>query len=79
MTGDVSAGAGVAEDSTVAAMREADVDRFATLVGAGVREESEHVSLSGTVMGALLNVRARDTLGDDQFVRKMPKVGLHDG
>jgi len=40
------------------------VDRFVTLVGAGVREEGESVSLGGKVMGALLKLLARAVLED---------------
>ncbi|GAB3669642.1 NAD(P)-dependent oxidoreductase [Halopiger thermotolerans] len=54
----------VAGENIVEAMREANVDRFVTLVGAGVREDGERVSLSGKVMGALLKVLARDVLED---------------
>jgi hypothetical protein len=38
--------------------------RFVTLVGAGVREEGESVSLGGRVMGALLKLLARSVLED---------------
>jgi putative NADH-flavin reductase len=48
----------------LAAMDSHGVDRFVTLVGAGVREEGESVSLGGTVMGALLKLVARSVLED---------------
>ena len=38
--------------------------RFVTLVGAGVREEGESVSLGGRTMGALLKLLARSVLED---------------
>jgi len=38
------------------------VERFVTLVGAGVREEGESVTLGGKVMGALLKLLARAAL-----------------
>jgi hypothetical protein len=45
-------------------MDEHGVDRFVTLVGAGVREEGESVSLGGRTMGALLKLMARSVLDD---------------
>lgn len=54
----------VVGDNITEAMRDADVMRFVTIVGAGVREEDEKVSLSGKVMGALLRVLARNVLED---------------
>jgi putative NADH-flavin reductase len=48
----------VAGDHIVDAMQSAGVDRFVTLVGAGVREEGESVSLTGRVMGTLLELFA---------------------
>jgi hypothetical protein len=45
-------------------MAEAGVSRFVTLVGAGVREEGETISLSGKVMGTLLKIMARSVLAD---------------
>jgi putative NADH-flavin reductase len=48
----------------LAAMDEHGVDRFVTLVGAGVREEGESVSLGGRTMGALLKLMARSVLDD---------------
>jgi putative NADH-flavin reductase len=48
----------------LAAMDKHDVERFVTLVGAGVREEGESVSLGGRVMGALLKLVARSVLRD---------------
>ena len=46
------------------AMDEYGVTRLVTLVGAGVREEGESVSLGGKVMGALLKLLARSVLED---------------
>ncbi|MFB6136513.1 MAG: NAD(P)-dependent oxidoreductase [Halobacteriaceae archaeon] len=46
------------------AMDGAGVDRLVTLVGAGVREEGEPVSLGGRVMGALSNLFAGAVLDD---------------
>ena len=54
----------VAGDHVVAAMREAGVDRFVTLVGAGVREEGESVPLSGKVVGTMLKLLAGEVLAD---------------
>jgi putative NADH-flavin reductase len=54
----------VAGEYITAAMAEAGVSRFVTLVGAGVREEGEGVSLSGKVMGTLLKIMARSVLED---------------
>ncbi|WP_435065136.1 NAD(P)-dependent oxidoreductase [Halobaculum sp. EA56] len=48
----------------LAAMDDHGVERFVTLVGAGVREEGESVSLGGKVMGALLKLVARSVLED---------------
>lgn len=48
----------------LAAMDEHDVERFVTLVGAGVREADESVSLGGQLMGALLELLARSVLED---------------
>jgi putative NADH-flavin reductase len=46
------------------AMADHGVDRFVTLVGAGVREDGESVSLGGRLMGALLKLLARSVLED---------------
>lgn len=54
----------VAGDHIIEAMAEARVSRFVTLVGAGVRQEGESVSLGGKLMGALLKLLARDVLED---------------
>lgn len=54
----------VAGDHILEAMASEDVDRFVTLVGAGVREEGESVSLGGRVMGTLLKLLARSVLED---------------
>ncbi len=48
----------------LAAMDKHSVDRFVTLVGAGVREEGESVSLGGRMMGVLLKLLARSVLED---------------
>jgi len=54
----------VAGDYITDAMTEAGVSRFVTLVGAGVREDGESVSLGGKMMGVLLKLLARDVLED---------------
>lgn len=46
------------------AMEAGGVDRFVTLVGAGVRTEDESVSLGGKVMGGLLKLVSRAVLTD---------------
>jgi putative NADH-flavin reductase len=67
----------VAGDHITAAMDEAGVSRFVTLVGAGVREEGESVSFSGKVMGTLLKVLARDALEDAaEHVRRVSTTDL---
>ncbi len=48
----------------LSAMNQHNVERFVTLVGAGVREEGESVSLGGRMMGALLKLLAREVLED---------------
>ena len=48
----------------LAAMNQRDVKRLVTLVGAGVREEGESVSLGGRVMNALLKLLAGSVLED---------------
>ncbi|RYJ08087.1 NAD-dependent epimerase/dehydratase family protein [Halogeometricum borinquense] len=48
----------------LSAMNQHDVERFVTLVGAGVREEGESVSLGGRMMGTLLKLLARSVLED---------------
>ena len=48
----------------LAAMDQHGVERFVTLVGAGVREDGESVSLGGRMMGALLKLLARSVLED---------------
>ena len=48
----------------LAAMDTHDVERFVTLVGAGVREDGESVSLGGRMMGTLLKLLARSVLED---------------
>jgi len=66
----------VAGDNVIAAMREAGVDRLVTLVGAGVREAGEDVSLSGKAMGVLLKLFARDVLED--AAEHVRRVGASD-
>jgi len=46
------------------AMNDHGVERFVTLVGAGVREEGESVSLGGRMMSVLLKLVARSVLED---------------
>ncbi|QKG93262.1 NAD-dependent epimerase/dehydratase family protein [Halorubrum sp. SS7] len=53
-----------AGEHVLAAMDQHGVDRFVTLVGAGVREEGESVSLGGRVMESLLKLLARAALED---------------
>jgi putative NADH-flavin reductase len=54
----------VAGDHIIEAMSDAGVSRFVTLVGAGVRQEGESISLGGKIMGVLLKLLARDVLED---------------
>jgi putative NADH-flavin reductase len=54
----------VAGGHVLDAMAAADVDRVVTLVGAGVREDGESVSLGGRAMGALLGLLAGGVLDD---------------
>ena len=54
----------VAGEHITTAMAEHGVDRFVTLVGAGVRTAGESVPLSGQVMGLLLKLLAGDALAD---------------
>jgi putative NADH-flavin reductase len=53
-----------ASRNMLAAMNRHGVERFVTLVGAGVREEGESVSVGGRMMGALLKLLARSVLKD---------------
>jgi putative NADH-flavin reductase len=67
----------VAGGHVLAAMRETGVDRFVTLVGAGVREEGESVSLSGRVMGTMLKLVVRGVLADaEEHVRQVRGTDL---
>jgi putative NADH-flavin reductase len=67
----------VAGDHILAAMRADDVSRLVTLVGAGVREEGERVSMSGRVMGGLLKLLAGEALADaSEHVRRVRETGL---
>jgi len=64
-------------DHVFDAMAEADVDRYVTLVGAGVRDEGEAVALAGRVMGAALRLFARDILADaEEHVRRTRDADL---
>jgi putative NADH-flavin reductase len=54
----------VAGGHVLEAMATAGVDRLVTLVGAGVREDGESVSLGGRAMGALLGLLAGGVLED---------------
>ncbi|WP_276259994.1 NAD(P)-dependent oxidoreductase [Haloglomus litoreum] len=54
----------VAGDRITQAMAEAGVERFVTLVGAGVREPGESPSLQDRVMGGLLKLLVREVLAD---------------
>ncbi|WP_227133975.1 NAD(P)-dependent oxidoreductase [Halorubellus salinus] len=54
----------VAGDNVLDAMGDAGVERFVTLVGAGVREDGESVSLTGKAMGTLLKLLAKEVLAD---------------
>lgn len=66
-----------AGDNITTAMDEAGISRFVTLVGAGVREEGETVSLSGRVMGTMLNLLAREVLADaDEHVERVRATDL---
>jgi putative NADH-flavin reductase len=67
----------VAGDHVLAAAKEHGVERFVTLVGAGVREDGESVTLSGKVMGALLKVLARSVLEDaKEHVKRVRATAL---
>jgi putative NADH-flavin reductase len=48
----------------LAVMENNGVERFVTLVGAGVREDGESVDLGGKIMGTLLKLMARSVLED---------------
>jgi putative NADH-flavin reductase len=54
----------VAAEHLLAAMADHGVDRLVSLVGAGVREDGESVSLGGRVMGGLLKLFAAEALAD---------------
>jgi putative NADH-flavin reductase len=67
----------VAGEHVTTAMAEAGVDRYVTLVGAGVREEGESPSLSGRMMGGLLKLLAREVLADaEEHVRRVRATDL---
>ena len=67
----------VAGDHILDAMDDAGVERFVTLVGAGVRDEGERVTFSGRVIGTLLKVLARDVLEDaEEHVRRVRATDL---
>jgi putative NADH-flavin reductase len=65
----------VAGEHVLAAMADHGVDRFVTLVGAGVREAGESVNLGGKVMGALLKLVARSVLEDARDHVEMVRAG----
>jgi len=54
----------VAGRNVLDAMADHGVERYVTLVGAGVREPGESVSLGGKVMGSLLKLLAGEVLAD---------------
>ena len=54
----------VAGDHILTAMRETDTPRLVTLVGAGVRTETDSPSLAGRVMGAALKLVSGEVLAD---------------
>jgi putative NADH-flavin reductase len=54
----------VAGEHVTTAMAEAGVDRYVTLVGAGVRMEGEPVSLTGRVIGTALRLLQPEVLED---------------
>jgi putative NADH-flavin reductase len=59
------------------AMAEHGVDRFVTLVGAGVRKAGESVSLGGKVMGTLLKLVSGEVLEDaEAHVEDVRTTGL---
>ena len=67
----------VAGGHVTAAMAEAGVSRYVTLVGAGVRTDGESVSLGGRVMGLLLRLFAGDVLADaGEHVRRVEATDL---
>ena len=67
----------VAGKHILAAMDDHGVDRFVTLVGAGVREEGESVSLSGRGMGSMLKLVARAVMEDaEEHVRQVRATDL---
>ncbi|WP_331234740.1 NAD(P)-dependent oxidoreductase [Natronorarus salvus] len=62
----------VSGDHILGAMAETGVGRLVVLVGAGVREEGESVTLAGRAMGLLLRVVAGDVLDDaTEHVRRV--------
>jgi putative NADH-flavin reductase len=54
----------VAGRNVTAAMADAGVDRYVTLVGAGVRTSRDEPSLGGRAMNAVMKIVARDVLAD---------------
>ena len=67
----------VAGEHVTTAMAERGVDRYVTLVGAGVRREGETPSLGGRVMGGLLKLLAREVLADaEEHVRRVRATDL---
>lgn len=68
----------VAGDNVVAAMEAAGVDRYVTLVGAGVRTEDDRVSPGGRVMNTLLKILARSVLEDaKEHVARVRETDLY--
>jgi putative NADH-flavin reductase len=53
-----------AGENVLDAMDDSGVERLVTLVGAGVREDGESVSLGGKMMGSILKLVARGVLED---------------
>ncbi|MEZ3114732.1 NAD(P)-dependent oxidoreductase [Halobaculum sp. MBLA0147] len=67
----------VAGDHVLDAMRETGVRRFVGLVGAGVREPGESVSLPGRAMGVLLRLAAGSVLADaETHVQRVEETNL---
>lgn len=67
----------VSGDHILQAMREHEVDRLVTLVGAGVRKEGEQVPLAGRIMGALLRLLSDGVLADaEEHVRRVRESDL---
>lgn len=64
-------------ENILEAMNEQGVKRFATLVGAGVRQEGEKASLSGKMIGLLLKIVNPEVLRDaEDHAEMIQKSGL---